>query len=67
MLTMNKSSRYHVATTAILQAIPHNQQAGLIAHTAIRSYTKLLEDHCEYIKKYGKDPEYLQDFFLEKQ
>ena len=67
MLTMNKASRYHVAISAILQSIPHNQEAGLTGHTVIAAYKKRLQEHEDYILKHGKDPEYLQDFLLQKQ
>lgn len=53
---------------ALKAASKHNEKVAVKMSTLIGKYKRELEEHAEYIVKYGKDPQHLENttFFLQE-
>ena len=59
---INKASRYHVATHAILSASKINKKVKNKAEGLIRKYNNVLKKHREYITRHGDDMPEIKNF-----
>ncbi|KAL1918985.1 uncharacterized protein VTP21DRAFT_2366 [Calcarisporiella thermophila] len=59
MLVANSASRYHICIDAIRKVMVTHPDIALEGHTLITGYQHAIRKHDEYIRRYGKDPEYL--------
>eukprot|EP01027_Heterolobosea_sp_BB2_P008472 GEZU01012574.1.p1 GENE.GEZU01012574.1~~GEZU01012574.1.p1 ORF type:complete len:266 (-),score=99.96 GEZU01012574.1:221-1018(-) len=62
MLTANRTSRYHLAISALHKASKYNKRVAVVAGEWIAYYNHKLRVHDKYIAEFGKDPDDLNNF-----
>ncbi len=66
MHVRNETSRFHLAIDAFKILAKHNTIPEHTSQILIQKYKKKLEEHCEYIKAHGVDPEEIEQWQWKK-
>lgn len=62
MNVRNKTSRYHLIMQAIRLAALNNQRVAAEANEWVSHYEYVLQEHRDYIQKFGKDPQEIDEW-----